>query len=121
MIIDGFHRWRLTLDSQAINERYGGLLPVVVLPLTRPQAMLVTVRMNRAKGTHVAIRMSDMVRELIDVHAYDPQQLAQELGATLDEIELLHQDGVFKAKDIKNWRYSKSWRPVETRHGNPTS
>lgn len=120
-IVDGFHRWRLAQDSAAIRARYEGRLPAAVLPLGRADAMLVTVRMNRAKGTHVAIRMSEMVRELLDVHGLDPQQVAEAIGATREEVSLLHQDGVFKAKDIKNWRYSKSWRPVETRRGGGNS
>ena len=33
MVIDGFHRWRLSQDSEAVKARYGGKLPVAVLPI----------------------------------------------------------------------------------------
>lgn len=114
-IIDGFHRWSLTRDSAAMNERWGGLCPVAVLDVPKPQAMILTVRMNRAKGSHVAARMADMVKELMDQHGMLREELAQEIGATLDEIDLLHQEGVFTHKDIANYRYSKAWVPKEVK------
>lgn len=73
-----------------------------------------TIRINRAKGTHVAVSMSAIVRELIEVHGLDPQQIAQEMGATMDEVHLLAQDGVFAVKNIGNWAYSQAWYPEET-------
>lgn len=114
-IIDGFHRAMLSRESTALRARYDGKVPCAVLDVPRDKAMILTIRMNRAKGTHVAVRMSEIVRELIDVHHCDPQEVAIEIGATKDEIELLYQDGVFKMKNIEGYRYSKAWYPAETR------
>lgn len=114
-IIDGFHRVMLSRQSAVLKARYSGQVPCAVVDLPRHKAMLLTVRMNRAKGTHVAVRMSEIVRELIDVHHCDPQEVAIEIGATKDEIELLHQDGVFKMKNIEKHVYSKAWYPIEDR------
>ena len=88
-------------------------MPCAVLDVTRDQAMILTVRMNRAKGSHVAVRMSKIIHELIDVHAYDPAEIALEIGATKEEITLLYQDDVFEAKNIPSWEYSKAWYPHE--------
>src|SRR4051794_25523211 len=63
-IIDGFHRSRLSAESPALKARYDGKVPCAVLDVPRSQAMILTIRMNRAKGTHVAVRMSEIVREL---------------------------------------------------------
>ena len=112
-IIDGFHRSMLSRESKTIRERYNGLAPCAVLDVDRPTAMLLTIRMNRAKGSHVAVRMSDIVRELVDVHHLSPEQIAVDIGATADEIALLRQEGVFKMKNIAGWAYSKSWYPKE--------
>jgi ParB-like chromosome segregation protein Spo0J len=112
-IIDGFHRVMLSRESESLRKRYAGKVPCAVIDLPRDQAMMLTIRMNRAKGTHVAVRMSEIVRELIDVHACDPQEVAIEIGATKDEIDLLYQDGVFKMKNIEAYRYSKAWYPEE--------
>lgn len=113
VIIDGFHRVQLSQHSAALRERYAGQVPCAVLNVDRATAMVLTIRMNRAKGTHVAVRMSSIVKELIDVHQFERQEIAAEIGATMDEIDLLYQDGVFAMKNIKDYRYSKAWVPGE--------
>lgn len=113
LVIDGFHRWRLSQDSAKVRAAFGGMVPVAVLDLTRAEAMLMTIRINRAKGTHVATDMSAIVRELIEDHQYDPKVIAKEIGAGLDEVTLLSQQGVFAIRDIPNHQYSKAWYPAE--------
>lgn len=113
-IIDGFHRVQLAIVRPQVRERWGGLVPTAVIECTRPQAMMLTIRMNRAKGTHVALRMSAIVRELVDVHGVSADELATGIGASRQEIELLHQEGVFAARKIPDHRYSKAWYPAET-------
>lgn len=54
VIIDGFHR-------TTIARLNGWLVPCCVLDLDERERMMLTVRINRAKGTHVALRMSDLV------------------------------------------------------------
>lgn len=114
IIIDGFHRCRLAQESREIAERYDGAVPCAVLDIPRHEAMMLTVRINRAKGSHAAVRMSRIVRELIDDHGISPEQIAVEIGATSKEVDLLYQEDVFSAKKIKDYRYSKAWYPEET-------
>lgn len=113
LVIDGFHRWRLSQDSVKVKARYGGRVPVAVLDVDRPNAMLLTIRINRAKGTHVALDMSAIVRELLEDHAYDPADVAREMGASLDEVRLLGQKGVFAVRDIPKHKYSRAWYPAD--------
>lgn len=113
LIIDGFHRWRISQDSKAVSTRWSGRVPVAVLDVDRPTAMLMTIRINRAKGTHVAVEMSAIVRELIDTFGVDRGVIAREIGGTKEEVDLLAQTGVFSAKKIKDWAYSKAWYPTE--------
>lgn len=113
LVIDGFHRWKLAMESQPIRERYSGMVPVVVMALPVPEAMMLTIRINRAKGSHAAFRMAAVVKRLIDQYGYDPQQIAQDIGANLSEVELLYQDSIFKARNIADYRYSEAWKPVE--------
>lgn len=112
VIIDGFHRTMLSRDSKALKLKYKGKVPCVLFDIPRDQAMILTVRMNRAKGSHIAVRMSAMVQELIDDHKWEAKKLAAELGATKKEIDLLYQDGVFKMRNIKDYKYSKAWYPT---------
>lgn len=116
IIIDGFHRWRLSQDSKKIVELYAGKVPCAIIELEKPQAMILTVRMNRAKGSHIAVQMSQIVHQLIDEFKIDIQELAQEIGATKDEIDLLYQDGVFKMKNISKYKYKNAWYPHEDRN-----
>lgn len=111
IIIDGFHRTMLSKDSKKLIEKYKGKVPCVLFDVPRDKAMILTVRMNRAKGSHVAVRMSDMIKELVDKHNWNHEELAKELGATKKEIDLLYQDGIFKFRNIKNYKYSKAWYP----------
>lgn len=111
IIIDGFHRWRLSLDSTAIRDRYLGMVPCAVVDVDRPGAMTMTIRINRAKGAHVAVDMSAIVRELIDQWQYPPERIAKEIGATRQEVDILSQEGVFAVRNIKDWAYSKAWYP----------
>ena len=111
IIIDGFHRTMLSRESKALNKKYKGKVPCVVFEVPRDEAMILTVRMNRAKGSHIAVRMSEMIKELIDEHKWEVKTLATELGASKKEIDLLYQDGVFKLRNIKNYKYSNAWYP----------
>lgn len=114
IIIDGFHRTMLSQQSDRLKAKYNGMVPCAVLDIPKPQAMVLTIRMNRAKGSHIAARMSLIIRELIQVHHYDVQEICAEIGATPDEVDLLCQEGVFQMKDIANYSFSKAWYPRET-------
>jgi hypothetical protein len=111
-IIDGFHRVTLSRMSKELRERYGGMVPCAVLDIDRPQAMIVTIRMNRAKGSHIALRMSAIIASLVNDHHMDPQEIAKQIGADKSEIDLLLQENVFKVRKIEDWKWSKAWEPA---------
>lgn len=119
VVIDGFHRWRLSQDSVEVKKRYGGKLPVAVLPIEDDEAMAITVRINRAKGSHAAVEMHKLVQALVDDFGWSRERIAKEIGAHKNEVDLLLQSGVFQAKDIKNWAYSKAWYPGEGKYDEP--
>lgn len=109
-IIDGYHRAFLSKESKKLQKKYDGKLPVVKMDLTEPERMLLTVRINRAKGNHVSVKMHEIVKTLIDKHKYTPDQIRDGMGCTKQEVELLYKDGVFDALNIKEHKYSKAWR-----------
>lgn len=110
-IIDGFHRAMLAKTSERVRDLTNGMVPCAVLDLSHQERMLLTVRMNRAKGSHIACRMHDLVTRLVNDHGLPPGYIADSIGATTDEVNLLLQENVFKAMDIKNHRYSRAWEP----------
>lgn len=116
VIIDGFHRVKLALDSKKLKKIYGGVVPTVVIECEPWEAIILTVRINRAKGTHAAVLMSDVVRALIDDHGLDVDQLRDELAMTKKEIELLYENSIFVSKGLDKAPYSKAWIPKDTKY-----
>ncbi|WKV22541.1 putative ParB-like nuclease domain containing protein [Bacillus phage vB_BceS-M2] len=110
-IIDGFHRATLGKSSAQIREKYGSKVPCVVMELTEAERKLLTIRINRAKGTHLAFKMAEIVKSLIEEHGMSPKAVGEAIGADKAEIDLLMQDDVFKKLDIQNHKYSKAWIP----------
>lgn len=114
VIIDGFHRWTLSRLSSQLRDKYHGKVPCCVLDVSDAEAMVITVRINRAKGTHLAFRMSEYVRELVEKHKIPMDSLAQDIGATFEEVQLLMKSDVFEHKNVENWAYSEAWFPAES-------
>jgi ParB-like chromosome segregation protein Spo0J len=112
-VIDGFHRWRMAQDSKKVAALTDGKVPVAVLDVDRPAAMLMTIRMNRAKGSHVAVSMSKIVKELVEEHGLAPAAIAEGIGGTLDEVNTLLMDNIFELRGISSWRYSNAWYPAD--------
>ena len=113
LIIDGFHRWRLSQDSRPVIKRWGGMVPVAIIDVDDAHAMATTVRINRAKGTHVAVEMHRLVAALLEDYHWAPEEVAKEIGASLEEVNVLAQEGVFAAKGTAKWAYSHAWYPAE--------
>jgi hypothetical protein len=121
IIIDGFHRYMLAKESKLLLARYSGKVPCAILHVEPWQAMVMTIRMNRAKGTHVAVRMSSIIKKLIDVYHLSPEQIAKEIGGDRAEVDLLYQDSIFKHRNLANYKYSHAWIPGETTLGDKLS
>lgn len=100
-----------------VRRVIGDLVPVARLNIGEAEAMAMTVRINRAKGTHAAIRMADLVKSLIDDHGWEVERVMREIGASREEVNRLHEDSIFTAKGLADYRYGKAWIPVETKGG----
>lgn len=111
-IIDGFHRTTLVKASKKVAEMTGGRVPCAVLKLSVADRKMLTVRINRAKGTHQAFRMHDLVKSLVEDHGVAPAEIAKGIGATIHEVEVLLMEDVFQKLDIANHVYSKAWTPA---------
>ena len=113
IIIDGFHRWRLAQDSKELYKLYSGRVPCVVMDIDDREAMLLTIRMNRAKGVHEASAMAKIAKKLVNEFEMTPESLRRELGMSSREVDLLLADTVFNILNTEKWQYSKAWYPVE--------
>lgn len=102
-IIDGFHRWTL-------SKQFGWRVPCVVFTMTEQERKLLTIRINRAKGTHVALRMADIIKSLLK-SGLTQEYIAEQIGASKFEVTLLGTDSVFTQQNVQDHKYSLSWIP----------
>ena len=110
-IIDGYHRASICKIDKEVNAMTNGRVPVVILDLEEWERKTLTIRINRAKGSHIALKMSGIIKSLVEEHQMDYKQIAKEIGATKKEIEVLLMENVFKTLDIENKEFSKAWYP----------
>jgi len=108
-IVDGFHRSTLCKTDEEVRAQFGTKVPCAVLDISEAERKMLTVRINRAKGTHMAVKMHELVVSLVNDHGISVKQLCDEFGADRQEIELLLQDNVFKRMDIASYPYSRAW------------
>lgn len=108
-IIDGFHRSTMAKTDKDIQKAFGTKVPCAVLDIDEAERKMLTVRINRAKGSHLAAKMHDLVTSLVKDHGIPVEQLCKELGASMAEIELLLQEDVFTKKNIPDHAYSRAW------------
>ncbi|GHU51725.1 hypothetical protein AGMMS49975_06080 [Clostridia bacterium] len=110
VIIDGFHRATLAKTDKDVRKLTDGKIPCAVLELSEEERIMLTIRINRAKGSHVAFKMSDCVKQLIRDYGLSVDSVCKGIGATKNEIELLLCDDVFKKKGInESTQYSQAW------------
>ena len=110
VIVDGFHRYYVMKTSKLINERNGGMLPIVVLDKDINDRMASTVRHNRARGKHSVTGMGNIVCEMLKNGATD-EEVCNELGLEVDElVRLKYTSGV--AKLFEDQEFSKSAKPI---------
>jgi ParB-like chromosome segregation protein Spo0J len=115
MIIDGFHRVQLSISSPRLQQIYAEEVPCAVVDLSIPDAMMMTIRINRAKGQHVAFKMSDLVKTLVEEYQVTQEEMQQKMGMTKSEVALLYDGTLIKRKELQTREYSRAWIPVETK------
>jgi ParB-like chromosome segregation protein Spo0J len=92
-VVDGFHRHRVGKESEPVQKRVHGYLPLVVINQDRHDKgdrIAATIRHNRARGKHKVESMSDIVVEL-KRRFWSDEKIATELGMEPDEVLRLAQ------------------------------
>jgi ParB/Sulfiredoxin domain len=112
-IVDGFHRWLISEDLE-IFDMTDGTIPIVQFPRTIPIAeqMMSTIRMNRARGSHAALRMADMVVALIDQYKVPVERIMAHLMMEMEEVSRLYDHGDMRKRGASG-EFNKAWRPGE--------
>jgi len=78
-IIDGFHRASLCKTDKDVSAMTNGRVPVVIMDLEEWERKTLTIRINRAKGSHIALRMSNLIKSLVEQHQMSIKDIAKEI------------------------------------------
>lgn len=117
VIIDGFHRYSVTVQNKEVRERNNGKLPIVVLDKSINDRMASTVRHNRARGEHSVKGMAEMVYSMLE-NGWEEAQVCNELGMEAEElVKLKHMSGY--SKRYEDHEFSLAWmrrKQIEVRN-----
>lgn len=109
-VIDGFHRNRVGKESELIQKRILGYLPVVSINsdhMDKADRMASTVRHNRARGKHSVDSMSDIIMAL-KKRKWSDEKIGKHLGMDSDEVLRLAQiTGL--AEMFADQEFSQAW------------
>jgi ParB-like chromosome segregation protein Spo0J len=110
-VVDGFHRHRVGKESDIVNSRVMGYLPVVKIKESQEgqnDRMASTIRHNRARGKHKVESMSEIVIAL-KRRNWSDKKIGKELGMDPDEVLRLTQiKGL--AEMFEDQDFSEAWR-----------
>ena len=108
-IIDGFHRWQVSGDPE-VAKLTDGKVPVIVLTMKRGKQILTTIRHNRARGSHLVLKMADIIHELIDKGKMNWKEVQKALGMEWEEIDRLYDEQGMRSRGSKE-EFNKGWVP----------
>lgn len=112
-IIDGYQRYLLSIDDEKFSKKYGKTIPVIFKDVDEIGAIIMHIRLNRARGSVNAYALSRAVKRLIASGRYDGNDLSNLFLMRDDEIDLLLSDGLLKKKNWQKYEYSRAWVPIE--------
>ena len=112
-IIDGYQRYLISVDEDKFVKKHGSSIPVLYQDVDEIDAMVLHVRLNRAKGSVNSYALSRLIKRIISSNKYDENDLANLFLMHYDEIDLLMSDGLLKKKNWQKYEYSRAWVPIE--------
>lgn len=111
-IIDGTHRW-VVAGEKDFQRKHGKDIPVLFVDCDEIDAMVMHVRMNRARGDIFAKPFSKLLKNIVLSDKYSPEELETILVMSPDEVDLMLAGGLLKKRNIPQHQYSRAWVPVE--------
>lgn len=116
-IIDGTKRWDVALSEDKFLAKYGKDVPIVYHDVDEIDAMILHVRLNRARGNVHPVGMSAIVKKIVYSGKYTENDLSSIFVMTGDELDLLLSSGLLKKKNWEKYEYSRAWVPIEVPKG----
>lgn len=113
LIIDGNVRYRVASAMPDLRRKTKDKVPTIIQDCDPIDAMLMHLRLNRSRGNIVAKKMSNIIRDISRSRKYSEQELKRLLVMRGDEMDLMMDGSLVKARKISDHEYSKAWVPVE--------
>jgi|LauGreDrversion4_2_1035121.scaffolds.fasta_scaffold07792_5 ParB-like chromosome segregation protein Spo0J len=120
-IIDGSERFLLASNIDDIYEQLDGKIPVVFHDVSQIDAMIMHLRLNRGRSTVVAAKTSEIIRKAKRSGDYRNSDFNELLSMRNEELSLMLDGSVLKARKIKEHNYAKAWVPIEAPSSLPVS
>jgi ParB-like chromosome segregation protein Spo0J len=112
-IIDGFSRWLVTQSDARLKKQFGGEVPVVFVDCDEAEAMIMHVRLNRARGQVIAKQLSRLLKRVARSGKWTNDDIQAAVRMSDDEYDTLIDGSLIKTRSLKEYQYSKAWVPVE--------
>ncbi len=112
-IIDGYQRYLISINEEKFLKQYGRFVPVLYQNVDEVDAIIMHIRLNRARGSVNSYALSKLVKRVVASGKYDEDDLGTTLLMHDDEIDLLMSDGLLKKRNWQKYEYSRAWVPVE--------
>lgn len=120
VIIDGFHRWLIAQKDAEFRKRHGKkTVPVVFMDIDLIDAMVMHIRLNRARGVLMARYISLLAKDILASKKYQRTEIKRLLAMSEDELAVLLDGSLLKHRKISEYEYSKAWVPVEVPASTP--
>jgi ParB-like chromosome segregation protein Spo0J len=109
-IVDGFHRFTVSGDKR-LMERFGGMIPTVMIDIDPVHRQMSTIRHNRARGTHGILPMAHIVQNIIN-EGVSKEEVQARLGMEDEEVDrLVDRAGMPEQAERKQAGFGSSWKP----------
>jgi hypothetical protein len=113
VIIDGHHRMIAISSSKQLSKKFTTGVPCSIVDVDDVDAMVMHVRMNRARGMIVAKHMSSIVKSIYQSRKYSIEDIDKLFNMVLPESELMLDGSLLKTRKTKEHIYSPAWVPIE--------
>lgn len=112
-IIDGFARWLAVQSDPRLVKKFRSEVPVVYVDCDEAEAMIMHIRLNRARGQVMAKPLSNLLKRIARSGKWTDDDLQAALRMVNDEFDTLIDGSLIKARSLKEHEYSKAWIPIE--------
>ena len=112
-IIDGFSRWVVAQSDARLRKKFNGLIPVLYVDCDEAEAMIMHVRLNRARGQAIAKQLSRLLKRVARTGKWSDDDIQAAVRMSNDEYDTLIDGSLVKLRALKEHEYSKAWVPVE--------